>query len=444
MQISILGAGEVGTHLARALIGDGHEVVLIDSSPEQVRGARDELDIEVVEGHGGNVDVLQKAGVSGADLFCAVTYNDELNMLASLLAKKLGAKQTAVRVRGLSHITAKRFFYRRTLDFDLTISPEEMTASAVSRFARGQDLVAVESIADGEIQLHRFELTGRFDAAGKKIRDIKLPRQCLITALIRSTSILIPTGDDEVRAGDEVLLIGATETMERVDKLLGGRIRLPKRVMIIGGGRSGVAAATTLSRLRIKVKLLDRSRERCEELAARLPQAEIEHADGTNLSHLMEESVNKVDLFLAFTESDEANLISCQLAKEAGAPQTIALVSKSDYQDLYKRLNVNSIISPRILVAEKILRFVRSGGRAHITSIEHGRAEVIELEIAESSSIVGKALMEIEFPRGALVGAVIREDQVFIPRGTDVLESGDMLVVFALTQARKSVETLVG
>ncbi len=443
MRITILGAGEVGKHLARALIGDGHAVVLIDSDRRAVQKARDSLDIEVIEGHGGSVEVLDRALVSTCDLVCAVTHNDELNMLASLLAKKLGAKQTAVRVHGLSHITKRRFFYRKTLEFDLTISPEEMTASAISRQVRGQDLVSVETVADGKIQLNRFELTGRFDAAGKKIKDIKLPRQCLITALVRGTSILIPTGEDEVRMGDEVLLIGATETMERVDKILGGRISMPRKVMIVGGGRNGRAVARTLERLRLKLKILDQSIEHCETLASLLPNAEIEHGDGTNLQHLKESNVEKVDLFLALTDNDEVNLISCQLAKEIGATKTIAIVSKPDYQDLYKRLNVNAIISPRTLVAERILRFVRSGGDARITSIEHGRAEVIELGIGDRSPLIGKALKDIDFPRGSLVGAIVRGEGVFVPRGGDILEADDMLIVFALTQARKNVEALV-
>ncbi|MFT7618115.1 MAG: trk system potassium uptake protein TrkA [Planctomycetota bacterium] len=442
MRITILGAGEVGKHLAKALIGDGHAVVLIDSDRNVVQKARDSLDIEVVLGHGGNVDVLDQAMVGTCDLFCAVTFNDELNMLASLLAKKLGAKQTAVRVHGLSHITKRRFFYRKTLEFDLTISPEEMTASAISGQVRGQDLVSVETVADGKIQLHRFELTGRFDAAGKKIKDIKLPRQCLITALVRGTSILIPTGEDEVRMGDEVLLIGATETMERVDKILGGRISMPRKVMIVGGGRTGRAVARTLERLRLKLKILDINRDHCEVLAGLLPNAEIEHGDGTKIQHLMEANVEKVDLFLALTDNDEVNLISCQLAKEIGAAKTMAIVSKPDYQDLYKRLNVNAIVSPRTLVAERILRFVRSGGDSRITSIEHGRAEVIELGLGENSKLIGKALKDIDFPRGALVGAIVREEGVFVPRGNDVIEADDMLIVFALTQARKNVEAL--
>ncbi|MCB1280529.1 MAG: Trk system potassium transporter TrkA, partial [Salinibacterium sp.] len=324
MRVTILGAGEVGIHLARALISDGHDVVLVDADPESVRNVRDSLDIEVVEGHGGDVDVLHQAGVQRCDLFCAVTSNDELNMLASLLAKKIGARQTAVRVEGLSHVTARRFFYRRTLEFDLTISPEEMTAAAISRHVRGQDFASIENVAEGKIQLHRFELSDRFDAAGKKIREIKLPKQCLVVALVRSTSIIVPSGEDEVHIGDEMLLIGATETMERVHKLLGARMRLPRRVVVVGGGRAGIAAAQTLARLKIRVTLFEQSRARCEELAGLLPLVDIEHADGTNLRHLMEESVDKVDVFLALTDNDEANLISCQLAREVGAAETIA------------------------------------------------------------------------------------------------------------------------
>ncbi|MCB9833274.1 MAG: Trk system potassium transporter TrkA [Planctomycetes bacterium] len=444
MRISILGAGEVGTHLARALIGDGHQVILIDSSPEAVQKARDGLDIEVIEGHGGNVDVLETAGVAQADLFCAVTYNDELNMLASLLAKKLGARQTAVRVRGLSHVTRKRFFYRKTLDFDLTISPEEMTATAISREVRGQDLTAVESVAEGKIQLHRFELSGRFDAAGRKIKDIKLPRQCLIAALVRGTSILIPGGDDEIHLGDEVLLIGATETMERVDKILGGRMQLPRRIMIVGGGRAGVAAATTLLRLRLKVVILEKERARCEVLSELLPGAEIVNADGTNLQHLLEEGVERIDLFLALTEKDEINLITCQLAAELGVGQTVAQVWKPGYQELTKRFNLSAVISPRTLIAERILRFVRAGGNSRVTSIEQGRAEIIELDLNEGSPLVKKPLKDVTFPRGALVGAVIRGEDAFVPRGLDVLEPGDTVIVFALTQARRSVEALSG
>ncbi|MEE9392388.1 MAG: Trk system potassium transporter TrkA [Planctomycetota bacterium] len=442
MRVTVLGAGEVGMQLGRALIGDGHEVSLIDSDHEAVTQARDELDIEVIEGHGGNVDVLEQAQVSECELFCAVTQNEELNILASLVAKKLGAQQTAVRIRGLSHIARRRTFYRRTLGFDLTISPEEMTAAAISRFIRGQDLIAVEGVADGRIQIERFRLTERMDAVGKKIRDIKMPRQSLVVAVLRGTSIIIPSGDDEVHEGDELMLVGTTETIERLDKIFGKRIKLPKRVMIVGGGRAGVAAAKTLERLKIKVTLLDSRLERAEKLSQTLKHTHIEHADGTNMRDLQEESVHKVDLFLSMTSDDERNLLSCQLAKIAGAQQAIALVKRNDYRDLHTKLNIDGLISPRHLIAQRILRYVSTGGTRRITPIEKGRAEIIELDLTPESPLIGIPLKEVDFPRGAIVGAVVRKETAFVPRGEDALEEGDLVIVFALTQARKSVEAL--
>lgn len=416
--------------------------MLIDSDHDTVQRARDRLDTQVIEGHGGNVDVLEQALVGEADLFCAVTNNDELNILASLLAKKLGSARTAVRVRGLSHITRRRFFYRRTLDFDLTISPEEMTATAISRFVRGQDFTVVEGVADGKIQLERFMLTERFDAVGKKIRDVKLPRQCLIVALVRGTSIIIPSGEDEIHDGDEVLMIGATEVIERLDKILGKRIRLPKRVMIVGGGRNGVAAALTLQRLRLKVRLLERDLEIARQLSDMLSHVQIAHADGTSVQHLLEENVERVDLFLAMTGDDEVNLIACQLAKNLGAKQTIALAAKRDYGELHKVLGIDGVVSPRLLIAERIVRYVSTGAQARITPIEKGRAEVLELDLGPGSPLAGEMLRHVDFPRNALVGAVVRKEEMFIPRGEDVLEVGDTVIIFALTQARRAVEAL--
>ncbi|MEZ6197654.1 MAG: Trk system potassium transporter TrkA [Planctomycetota bacterium] len=444
MKVTVLGAGEVGLQLARELLSDGHDVVLIDSDHDTVARARDRLDIEVVEGHGGNVDVLEQALVSEADLFCAVTSNDELNILASLVAKRLGAKQTAVRIRGLGHITRRRFFYRRTLDFDLTISPEEMTASAISRVIRGQDLTAVEGVAEGRIQLERYRPGGGgYDIVGKKIQDLRLPRHCLVTAVFRGSTIMIPSGQDEVLEGDELLVIGPTETIERIDKILGRRVEVPRRVIIVGGGRAGVAAATALERLKIKVTLLENDRARAEELSEELRSTKIEHADGSSLSDLQEENAGKADLFLAMTGSDEENLIACQIAKELGAKRVIALVKKRDYRELFDKLNVDAVISPRALIAEHIVRFVSTGANSRITPIERGRAEVIELDVGADSPICGKSLMEASFPRGSLVGAIVRREDVFIPRGKDVLEAGDIVIVFALTQARKAVEALV-
>lgn len=442
MRIVILGAGEVGMHLASVLAEDKHEVVLIESCSETARQARDCLDVNVVEGHGASVEVLERAGVDRADLLCAVTNNDELNMLASLIAKKLGAGQTAVRVHGLSHITRKRFFYRKTLEFDLTISPEEMCAAAVSRFIRGQDSVSVESVADGKLQLHRFELTGRFDAVGKKIKDVRLPKQCLITALFRGDSILIPTGEDEILEGDNVLLIGASDVLDRVDKILGSRIRMPKRVMIMGGGRMGVTAARAFELLRIKVKLLERDPERAEQLPKLLPHSNIENADATCPDHLLEAHIEKTDLFLAMTRNDEANLIACQIARDNGALQTIALVSRADYQGLSQGLAIDAVISPRTLIAERIVRFVRSGCRSRITSIEKGAAEILELDVNEGSSLAGRKVMSLGFPKGALIGAVIRGEEMLVPGGADEIHPGDVLIVFALKECAQEVEDL--
>ena len=442
MNVLVVGAGEVGSHLARFLTKEAHRVTIVDRDAKSLRRAARVTDVQTVEGHGASYPTLEKAGAAKADLVVAVTHDDELNMVACTVAKRLGARRTVVRVHAAQDLLDNQFIYKDILGIDLIISPEEVTALEILRICRGQNATPVENYAGGRLQMRRLEILDDSPAAGKSFKDLKMVNSVRATGVVRGTEVSIPRGDTVLRSRDYVMLIGLPEGLDKTEKILGGRRDLPKRVLVSGGGPIALLVARDLGALGVKVRIIEPDREAAEQLSRDLEGAEVVHGAGTDMELLNQEGVHRSGYFISLTPNDEVNLLACQLAKSLGAEKTIAMVNRSDYAALVARLGVDHAVSPRKLVARRITNWVRSESQGAITQIHHGAAEVLDRGVSKDWAHAGRKLMDIPFPQESVVGGIIRGDDVIIPGGDTVAETGDHMLVFAKREVLEEIAHL--
>ncbi|MFO8057259.1 MAG: Trk system potassium transporter TrkA [bacterium] len=440
MKILIIGAGEVGHHLARVLSAENHQITMVDLDSARLARLEDQLDIKGVAGHGASASVLERAGGWGADIVLAVTNSDETNMLASYFAKVQGAKRTIVRIRQGDFLAYHRYFYRNVLGVDSILVPNELCAQEIIELVRARQAVAVENFAEGRVQMRQVQVTDKSAWANQKLARIKMPPQTLVTAIVRGREILIPNGDSRIMPEDELLVIGKTNQMDQLDKYATRRKFEPRLVIIVGGGELGFSVAQYLEETEIRVKLIEENRGRAEYLSGELDDVVVVHGDGTDAALLREIGADHADVFISSSGIDEKNLMSCQLAKNMGAKKAIALVKKPDYVTIYQQLGVDAAISPRLLVAQSILRYVRSGAIASLAVIGEGKAEVIQMRASDDSKIASAPLTKVGFPRGAIISAVSRNGEVFIPDGDSRIKPGDDCIIFTFVQTLPQLE----
>lgn len=445
MNILIVGLGEVGSYLAKVLSTEGHSITVIDPDLQRLRRVADLLDLQAVNGDGSRPDVLDRADAHRMDLLLAVSNDDKVNMLTCLFGKRMGAKKTVLRLGDTSAFRRSKTFFRHNLQHDLLLSLNDLAAEEIVRTVQQSRGPAIVNFAEGRVQMRCFHLDEGAPFVGKLLKDLKIPAGMLITAIDRDHEVLVPGGSDDLRAGDEVFVLGEPKALTTFEKKIGSKQPAPRNVFVYGSGVMTVQVCQTLQRDHVSVRVVVEERSEAERLSEVLKGVVVLHADPTDLNFLQEEHVGDADAFLGISGEDERNLMSCQLSRNLGVKRTVALVQKPDYVSLYHRLGIDVAVSPRLLCANRILAFVRSRSISTIATIEEGKAEVLELELPAGSSLVGKQLKTAGFPRGCVVAALTREDgQVVIPRGDDTLQAHDQMVVFVLNRVVGEVLDLVG
>lgn len=445
MNILIVGLGEVGSYLAKVLSTEGHSITVVDPDRDRIRRVADLLDVQAVHGDGARPDVLDRADAHSCDLLLAVANDDKVNMLTTLFGRRMGAKKTVMRLHDTSAVRRSRTFFRKNLHYDLLLSLDDLAADEIVKIVRQSAAVGVENFAEGKVQLRRFVLEADGPFTGQLVKDIKIPAGMLITAIDRNHEVIVPGGDDDLRPGDELFVLGEPKAITSFEKKLGGKKEKARNVVVYGAAGIAQQVCQSLQREHVDVRVIVEDREQAESLSEVLKGVVVLHAEATDLNFLQEEHVGDADAFLGVSNDDERNLMSCQLAKTLGVKRTVALVHKPDYVSLYQQLGIDVAVSPRLLCANRILAFVRSRSISTIASIEEGQAEVLELEISPGSKLVGKAMKNAGFPRGTVVAAVTRDDgSVLIPRGDDELKANDQVVLFVLNKVVDEVLALAG
>jgi len=440
MNIVVIGLGEVGRHLLSVLDKEGHDIVAVDSSAKAVQYAEEHYDVASIVGYGASDTLLKVAGVARADLVVAVTDHDEMNLIATLAAKQLGAKHVVARVQGTAWSEWTEGLRYGLLGVDVVINPRVLVAQELSRIARSYGASDVVDLAQDRVELVQIDLE-ESRVLNKPLSAVELPPHTLVSAVIRDGDLFVPGGADVLVKGDRVYLIGRPEGVLAAERL-SSKEREARRVCIVGGGVVGKALARELLQQQATIMMIESDLATAEEVSAEFQGIEVVHGDGTDGALLEEEEVGTYDLFAAVTKRDEINLMAALLAQRAGCKRTATIVQRADYTSIYRQLGVDIVLSPRTVASDQILRFSRGGGLHSLTMLEDGQAEVVEITASPKSRAVNKPLHRMNLPRGSLLAAIVRGDDVIIPHGKDVVQPGDRVILMTTKEARATVERL--
>ena len=443
MNIVIVGAGEVGQHLADILSREEHAVTVVDPDPSKSRRMTESLDVQALVGDGTRADTLTSAGASTAHLVIAVSDDDHVNMLTSVVAKKLGAERVILRLKDTQVLTDFRYFYKDALGFHVVLSTEELAAESILSTVRERHALEVESFADGKVQLRRLPLRESSELTSAPLGELRIPPGVLVVALQRDREFLVPSGEDELRVGDQVYVLGQTRDLDAFERAAGETVVWKRSAVIMGAGSIGREIARRLADSPgIEVFVIEKDRARAKALSSESRGAvTVLVGDATDFTLLQEERIASASVFVATTNDDEINMIACMLAKGHGAERTVALIQKSGYREVYDFLEgVDQAISPRAICAAHILRYVRAGSPQAISVIGQGAAEVLELQTTIKDAIKVK---KMGLPKGAVVGAIVHEESVSIATGDSVVRPGDTLIVFTVVEKLEEVERVL-
>ena len=442
MKVTIIGPGKVGLEIARRLNEEGHDIVVIDKSEAKLASLQERMDVLAIRGNGATASVLNNPQVVDSDLLLALTNSDEINMIACMIAKQVGIPTTIARVRDPDY-AKDLLISKKGMNIDLVINPEYAASVEICRFLSMTLPVYTETFGQGKVQLAEFKVDeSNTGFVNKKLYELNLPKPSLIVAISRKGEIIVPWGGDKILAGDSLFILGYPNDISRICTKIKRRKQKINSVLILGGGRIGFYLAEKLCSLGMKVKIIEQDAEKCEELSERLPDALVLRGDGSDVDLLKREGIRETDGFVAVTGFDEENILIALLAKQMGAKRVIAKVSRPSYTPLVQQLGVDIAISPRLITASEILRFIRGGRVPSLYLLLNGNAEAVELIIQPNSRLKNKTLNRCDFPKGVLVGAILRDEQAIIPQGTEVILEGDRLVVFALNHSLKSIEAM--
>lgn len=442
MKIVILGAGQVGGTLASNLSSEANDITVVDMNENYLRDLRDRLDIGVVCGHASHPSVLLQAGIEDADMLIAVTSDDEINMVACQIAHSLFHTPTKIaRVRSQQYVSYPGLFRPEAIPVDVIISPEQIVSNYIYRLVEQPGALQVLDFADGRVSLVAVRAYYGGPLVGQELRFLRkhMPNvDTRVAAIYRRNHAITPQGSTVLEADDEVFFIAAREDIRAVMSELRRVDRPYKRVVIAGGGNIGLSLAQKLEK-RYSVKIIEYSPQRAAYLSDNLSRSIVLQGSASDQELLLEENIEDCDVFLAVTNSDEANIMSSMLAKRLGAKKVLTLISNSAYADLVQGGEIDIAISPQQATIGSLLTHVRRGDIVNVHSLRRGAAEAIEVVAhgdIKNSKVVGKTLEEIDLPEGATIGAIVREKEksgeyeVLIAHDDVVIESGDHVIVF--------------
>jgi trk system potassium uptake protein TrkA len=396
-------------------------------------------------GNGASLPVLEKAGIKGARMLLAVTSQDEVNLISCLAASRMGVDFTIARVSNPEYFQRGSVLSGDQMGIDLLINPERECAFETYQLLQAAAATDVAQFADGRVELLGVRVREGAPVAGKTLAEIGDDLQDFhynTVAIEREGVTIIPRGGDRVFPGDQIYVLAPTEEAPNIHRLAGYEGFSLRRVMIAGGSTEAEYLAQHLERNGVECTILDHDRRRCLELAERLPRSLVLHADATDLELLEMEGVSGIDGFVASTGHDETNMLASLLAKSVGARKVVSLVHKFDYLPIVPKVGIDAAVSPRMSTVNAILRYVRRGRVMTVAALKGIDAEAIEFNVGSGARVVGIPLRELHLPKGALIGTILRGEDILLPRGDDEIQVGDEVIVFTLPDAVGQVESL--
>jgi len=447
MKIIIAGAGEVGFHLAKLLSFESQDITLIDPNRDRLQYADTHLDIRTIKGDASSIAILKEAQVKYTDMLISVTSSEATNITVCVLAKQLGAMRTIARISNTEFLEKKEEIGFTQFGIDELISPEALAAREIGLLLNQSAFNDSYEFEEGALTMIGLSLSRTARFVGKTVKEAAriFPQLNFVPIAIQrfgTQYTLIPRGDTQFKEGDQAYFITLKSGVEELYKLTGKTKQEIKSVMILGGSKIGRKTARDLCRNNFNVKLVETNKDKAYDLADELPNTLIIHGDGRNVELLEEENIHDMDAFIAVTGNSETNIMSCLVAKSKSVKKTISLVENMDYFQLSHSIGIDTLINKKLLAANNIFRYIRKGEVVAMTKLNNMNAELLEFIVKPGSKVADKKIKNLDFPRSAIIGGIIRHGEGIIALGEFLIKPGDRIVVCCLPRSIKKVEKL--
>ncbi|MGB0683287.1 MAG: Trk system potassium transporter TrkA [Magnetovibrionaceae bacterium] len=450
MKVLVCGAGQVGYSIARHLSLENNDVTVIDRQEDLIRRVNDTLDVQAIQGHASRPDVLERAGAADADMIIAVTYADEINMVACQVAHSLFDVPTKIaRVRHQSYLSPEwsNLFSRDHMPIDVIISPEIEVARAVMRRLQVPGAFEMIPLVDDKVRLLGVRCQQDCPLVNTPLRQLTQlfpDLNIVVIGLVRDDKAIVPTPDDQMLCGDDVYFVVDSDQVERAMVAFGHEEPEARRMLICGGGHIGLflSQGIEVDYGHVNLKIIEGESKRAEHIATRVNRAVVLHGNVLDTEILHEANVSSAEAVVAVTNDDETNILCSLLAKRQGAQRCITLLNSSAYEGLVNTLGIDVVVSPRNITVSTILQHVRRGRIHSVHALRDGFGELIEAEALETSPLVGKPLKDVKLPSGVVIGAIVHDGTVMAPRGSSVIQASDRVVLFASSEAVRKVEKM--
>jgi len=450
MKIVIVGAGKVGFSVAEILAQEGHDLTIVDKDPETITQISNSLDVICVEGNATNHQTLLEAGAADADLLMAATERDEVNMVCGITARKLGTANVIARIRDPEYLSQLEFM-RETLGLSVVVNPEFECAKEISRILRFPSAVRVDAFSKGSLEIieHKIGSSSKLDGLSLKELPQKFGAKVLVGVVERDGDAIIPNGDFVLREGDKLSVSGTSKQLRRFFIEAGAYRRRVRNVMIMGGGRIAVYLSRLLLESSIDVTIIERSKERCNLLCDLLPEANIICGDATRGEVLLEEGIRTTDAFVALTGDDGDNIITSMYAKNCDVGKIVTKVNREHFSEILEHSGLDSVVTPKNVVAQQLTRFVRAMSDSIGSSMEtlyllaDGKVEALEFKVSEGAACAGVKLKDLKLKKNILISAIIRGSKSIIPDGNTVIMPGDHAIIVTTAGRLKNIDAII-
>lgn len=445
MRILIVGAGIVGANLAGELTKEGHDISLIEQDSSVLRRLADKLDILLVNGNGASQKTLIEAGIGEVEMLIAVTANDEANIVICNIARGFKVARKIARVRNSEYVSPDSVIDPVALGVDILVNPDEAIVNSLVKIVETPGATDVAEFVNGRILLRGFKVPKSAPISGKRISELKDASTLdsfLIAAIARGEKLIIPRSTDVINAGDTIFVLIAEETVPLFLPFINRQTNDVRSVVILSASNIGRLLAKRLEAKIERITLIEPSEEQAENAAAQLAKTIVINGEATDRNILKQAGAPEADYFVAASNNDEENLLASLLAREIGARRTAAITQNPDYISILESIGIDVVMNPGLVTASKILQFVRKGRIMSLVKLHESEAEIIEIEADPKSRIAGKKLKDVDYPDGAIVGAIFRDDAMIIPNGETEIRPGERVVILARPDAIPAVERL--
>ncbi len=447
MHVVIVGGGRVGRELAANLTEKHQTVVIVEKDLTVADKLKKKLDVMIVNDDGANMATLEKAGIRNAGICIAVTQIDELNLMVCMMADRAGVPTTIARVRNPESHTniADTGFSKDEIGVDYVINPERELALEISKRIHYPDASEIEYFADGKVMMVATKVTEDAEMIDFNLMEMPLPKGCIIVGIKRADgTFVVPSGDDIVNVDDKVYLVGNVKVMRKASWLLHHKETIVKKVLILGGDTVGYTLASILennAERKFKVKLIEIDEKKCEELNRKLSKTMVLQGNYNELAYFNQEEISETDALITVTGDDRSNLVASIMAEKLGVGKIIAEISNNEYSYIYDTVDVDNYVNSHLITANKILRFTRKGDVLTLSHLKEENAELVELVVPKQCKAAGIKVKDARFPKGMIIGTIVRNGEIIVPYGETVLQPGDNLIIFTLTSVSRKLES---